>query len=203
MKIELVFATNNKHKLEEISKLLGDSFKLLSLSDIGCFDNIPEDQDTLEGNAFQKAKYVYDRFHKNCFADDTGLEVNALNGKPGVHSARYSEPDFPNLSGEKRSKANISKLLKELGDSNDRNAAFRTIICLIKNGNNYFFEGKVCGKIITLERGSHGFGYDPVFVPEGYENTYAEISLQEKNKISHRAKAITKLIDFLSKQLDK
>jgi XTP/dITP diphosphohydrolase len=197
MKNEFVFATNNKHKLNEISGLVGSKLKILSLSEIGCFDNIPEDQETLEGNALQKAQYIFQKFNKNCFADDTGLEVAALNGRPGVHSARYSEHDSPGVPFEKRSEANISKLLNEMTGIKDRNAVFRTIICLIKEGKEIFFEGKIKGIIIDKKQGINGFGYDPIFIPEGYNISYAEMSFEEKNKISHRAQAISKLIKYL------
>jgi XTP/dITP diphosphohydrolase len=196
---ELVFATNNKHKIEEISSLLGNSIKLLSLADIGCFDEIPEDQNTLEGNAMQKARYIYNKFHRDCFADDTGLEVEGLNGRPGVYSARYSENETPNVSNEKRSEANIKKLTREMKPVKNKKAAFRTIICLIIKGNEYLFEGKVNGRLISEMLGKKGFGYDPIFIPSGYNITYAEMSLEEKNQISHRAKAIRMLIEFLNK----
>ena len=195
---EIVFATNNKHKLEEIAKILGKKIKLLSLSDIGCFDEIPEDQDTLEGNAIQKARYIYEKYQKDCFADDTGLEVEGLNGRPGVFSARYSEPEAPGASNEKRSDANIRKLLREMKGIKNKNAAFRTVICLIIQGNEVLFEGNAIGKLINKRRGIGGFGYDPIFIPAGYDKTYAEMSLEMKNQISHRAKAIGKLIDFLN-----
>lgn len=199
MHYELVFATNNKNKLEEITNLLESNIKLLSLSDIGCFDKIPEDQDTLEGNALQKARYIYEKYHKNCFADDTGLEVEALIGRPGVHSARYSEDEAPEISKENKSEANVRKLIREMKDKKNRNASFRTIICLIIEGNNFFFEGKVNGRILSKKQGFSGFGYDPIFVPSGYNKTYAEMTLDEKNKISHRAKAIEKLINYLNR----
>jgi XTP/dITP diphosphohydrolase len=196
---ELVFATNNKHKLEEITKLLRNDIKLLSLSDIACFDEIPENQDTLEGNAIQKARFVYDKYHKDCFADDTGLEVEGLNGRPGVFSARYSGPEDPGVSNEKRSDANIRKLIREMKDIKNKKAAFRTIICLIIKGNEFLFEGKVNGSLISIKRGSNGFGYDPIFIPSGYSITYAEMTIEEKNQISHRARAIAQLINFLNK----
>ncbi len=199
MQCELVFATNNTNKLLEISNLIGSNIKLLSLSNIGCFDEIPEDQDTIEGNAFQKAWFIYEKYHKNCFADDTGLEVEALNGRPGVYSARYSEDEAPEISKEYRSEANIGKLIREMKDIKNRKAAFRTIICLVIDGEKIFFEGKVNGMIINKKKGFSGFGYDPVFIPDGYNKTYAEMSLEEKNKISHRAKAIEKLTEYLNK----
>jgi XTP/dITP diphosphohydrolase len=199
MESNLIFATNNKHKLIEIKNLIGNEYNLLSLSDIGCFDEIPEEEDTLEGNAKKKAWYIYEKFNKDCFADDTGLEVEGLNGKPGVHSARYSEAEFPNLSAEKRSEVNVRKLLREMKNIENRTASFRTVICLIKTGVEVLFEGKVEGEIINEERGIKGFGYDPVFVPKGYNITFAEMNLEEKNLISHRAKAIAKLVDYLNK----
>lgn len=187
---ELVFATNNRHKLLELQSLIGKGHKLLSLSEIGCFDEIDETADTLEENALLKAKFVFENFHKNCFADDTGLEVEALDGRPGVFSARYSGPghDF---------EANIDKILFELSGTENRKACFRTVIALIINGNEYFFEGIVAGKIIMERRGKSGFGYDPVFVPDGFNQTFAEMPLSEKNLISHRAMAVMKLAGFL------
>ncbi len=193
----LVFATNNMHKLEEISAIISHKIQLVSLNDLKCFDEIPEDQDTLEGNALQKAKYIFDNYKVNCFADDTGLEVEVLNGQPGVYSARYSESDLPNVPKDERSEANIRKLLLELKGKQNRNAAFRTIICLIENGDIKYFEGKVEGKIIEEKRGLLGFGYDPVFIPNGYINTFAEMNLELKNSISHRAIAINKLTGYL------
>jgi XTP/dITP diphosphohydrolase len=198
MKKQFVFATNNKHKLEEISSILGDQIKLLSLSDIGCFDEIPEDHDTLESNAEQKAFYIYNKYHLDCFADDTGLEVEALNGRPGVYSARYSEDEAPEINKESRSEANIKKLLREMNGKLDRTAQFRTVICLIEGGKNYFFEGKIKGQVIDKKKGISGFGYDPVFIPDNYLLTFAELNLEEKNKVSHRAKAIAKLVEHFN-----
>ncbi len=190
---ELVFATNNPHKLSEVQHLLGDTFKLLSLQDINLIEEIPEDHDTLEKNASQKAWYIYNKTHRNCFADDTGLEVDALNGRPGVYSARYA--------GEgKNSKDNIIKLLNDLEGVENRKARFITVVALIIDGIQYLFEGIVNGKIIDNERGVDGFGYDPVFMPDGYSLTFAEMALDQKNMISHRARAIGLLIDFLRKQ---
>ena len=197
MKKQFVFATNNKHKLEEISSILGDQIKLLSLSDIGCFDEIPEDHDTLEGNAEQKAFHIFNKYHLDCFADDTGLEVEALHGKPGVHSARYSEDEAPKINKEFRHEANIKKLLREMQGKLNRSAQFRTIICLVENGRSNFFEGKIKGQIIDKKKGTSGFGYDPVFIPDNYFLTFAELNMDEKNKISHRAKAIEKLVEYL------
>jgi len=188
--IELVFATNNKHKLNELSKLVGDEFHLLSLKDINCFDDIPETADTLEGNAAIKAQYVWEKFGLNCFADDTGFEVDALNGKPGVYSARYAGED-------QDSEANLSKVLEELTGNSNRKARFRTVICLIIEGKEYYFEGIVNGNLLIERQGKEGFGYDPIFVPVGYEKTFAEMDMEVKNKISHRGIATEKLIAFL------
>ena len=188
--IELVFATNNRHKLNELSKLSGDKFHLLSLKDINCFDEIPETADTLEGNAALKAKYIWEKFGINCFADDTGLEVDALNGQPGVYSARYAGED-------QNSEANLSKVLQELTGKTNRKARFRTIICLIIEGKEHFFEGIVNGNLLSERQGKEGFGYDPIFVPIGYDKTFAEMDMEVKNKISHRGIATYKLINFL------
>ncbi|KAB2872144.1 MAG: non-canonical purine NTP diphosphatase [Bacteroidales bacterium] len=188
--IELVFATNNQHKLREVQELLGNHFKVLSLSEIGINVDIPEDFDTLQENALQKAQYIYNRTGHSCFADDTGLEVDALNGEPGVFSARYA--------GEsKSSKDNIKKLLANLEGVKNRKARFRTVIALIFDKQEYLFEGEVWGTIIETEQGSDGFGYDPVFLPDGYDNTFAQMPLELKNRISHRGIAVSKLITFL------
>ncbi|HSA04529.1 MAG TPA: non-canonical purine NTP diphosphatase [Tenuifilaceae bacterium] len=188
--VELVFATNNQHKLKEVQALLGNHFRLLSLSDIGFDEEIPEDFDTLQDNSLQKARYIYSKFGYSCFADDTGLEVDALNGEPGVYSARYA--------GEaKNPHDNIVKLLKNLSGVKNRRAKFRTVIALILNGKEYLFEGKVDGEIIDKGRGGDGFGYDPIFLPEGYNQTFAEMPLELKNQISHRGRAVVKLVDFL------
>jgi len=188
--IELVIATHNNHKLGEIKPLIPAPFHLLSLDDVKIFDEIPETADSLEGNAYQKAHFVFSRIHKNCFADDTGLEVDALDGRPGVYSARYA--------GEGCSYAeNNIKLLNELNGIENRKACFRTIICLILDGKPYYFEGKVNGTIITELRGNQGFGYDPVFIPDGHSLTYAEMGFEEKNSLSHRAIAVNKLREFL------
>ena len=188
--VELVFATNNQHKLKEVQALLGNHFRLLSLTDIGFDEEIPEDFDTLQDNALQKARYINSRLGYNCFADDTGLEVDALNGEPGVYSARYA--------GEaKNPHDNIVKLLQNLSGVKNRRAQFRTVIALILDGNEYLFEGKVDGEIIDKGRGSDGFGYDPIFLPEGYSQTFAEMPLELKNQISHRGRAVVKLVDFL------
>ena len=188
--VELVFATNNQHKLKEVQALLGNHFRLLSLIDIGFDEEIPEDFDTLQDNALQKARYINSRFGYNCFADDTGLEVDALNGEPGVYSARYA--------GEaKNPHDNIVKLLNNLIGVKNRHAQFRTVIALILNGSEYLFEGKLEGEIIEEGRGGDGFGYDPIFLPEGYNQTFAEMPLDVKNQISHRGRAVVKLVDFL------
>ncbi len=189
---ELVFATNNQHKLTEVQHLLGEKFILFSLNEIGILEEIPEDFDTLEQNALQKAWYIYNKTNRNCFADDTGLEVEALNGQPGVYSARYA--------GEgKNPKDNIKKLLQELTGISNRKARFRTVIALILDGKEYLFEGIVNGQIIEEEKGADGFGYDPVFLPDGYSNTFAEMALDLKNQISHRARAVIALVDYLQK----
>jgi XTP/dITP diphosphohydrolase len=196
--IEIVFATNNLHKLKEIGALLGKEFRLLGLKDLDISEEIPEDFETLEENASQKAWYVYNRTGKNCFADDTGLEVKALQGAPGVYSARYSrmgQPAFPEMEA---AQGNIRKLLMKMEGRTDREAQFRTVIALILNGREYQFEGIVKGEIILQSAGDRGFGYDPVFRPEGYELTFAEMDLKEKNLISHRAKAVQQLIEFLT-----
>lgn len=192
MKKKLVVATNNAHKLEEIAAILGDEMELLSLKDIKCFADIPETADTLEGNARQKAMYIYENYGMDCFADDTGLEVDALNGAPGVYSARYAGDGHD-------SEANMQKLLHELEGKKNRKAQFRTAICLIQEGKEYLFEGIVKGEIIGEKRGGAGFGYDPIFVPEGYEQTFAELGNDIKNTISHRARAVEKLCSFLKK----
>jgi XTP/dITP diphosphohydrolase len=193
MKEQLVFATNNKHKLEEVGDILGDAIELLSLNDIECHDDIPETADTLEGNALIKAHYIYDKYHKNCFADDTGLEVEALGGEPGVYSARYAGGDGHD------SEANMTKLLNKLEGEENRKARFRTVVALIIDGEEHLFEGIVNGSIIKERRGGKGFGYDPIFVPDGYEETFAELGEEVKNTISHRARAVKKLTQFLNK----
>ena len=190
--MKLVFATNNLHKLQEVEKMLGDKFELLSLKDIGCDEDIPETSPTLEGNALQKAKYIYDKYKINCFADDTGLEVEALNMEPGVYSARYAGP-------QRKAEDNMQKLLIEMDKINNRKARFRTVISLIIDGNETQFEGIVNGNILRERKGDEGFGYDPIFQPEGYSVSFAEMDIDEKNKISHRGRAISKLSDFLKK----
>lgn len=189
----LIFASNNKHKVKEIKSILGNSFTLLSLSDLAIQEDIPEDEPLLEGNALAKARFIHKATGMNVFADDTGLETEALNGLPGVHSARFA--------GEsKDSSANIEKLLLLLGKTENRKARFRTVIALIFENKEYLFEGIVNGNIISVKRGNEGFGYDPVFIPEGKNLTFAEMSLDEKNSISHRARAFEKLRGFLDQQ---
>lgn len=190
MKKMFVFATNNSHKLEEVKDILGNKIELLSMKEIGCFDDIPETENTLEGNALLKARYIYKHFHVDCFADDTGLEVEALNGAPGVYSARYAGEGH-------NSEANMKKLLLELEGIENRKARFRTVFALIINGKEHLFEGIIKGEIVKNRKGTSGFGYDPIFVPEGYSHTFAEMGNDEKNKISHRAIAAQKLCKFL------
>lgn len=189
---KLVFATNNPHKLEEIRAILGSKLEILSLADIGCDADIPETAETLEGNALIKAHYVYDNYKLDCFADDTGLEVDALHGLPGVHTARYAYPDRHDPE------ANMIKLLEALRENNDRNARFRTVIALIENGKEHLFEGVVEGVIAREKSGTQGFGYDPVFIPEGNSKTFAELGEDIKNTISHRARAVQKLAEYLA-----
>ncbi len=188
--MNLVFVTNNRHKLEEIQAILGGHFKLLSLTDIGCYEEIPEEEPTLEGNAHQKAFYVFDRYGYPCFADDTGLEIEALNRKPGVYSARYA-------GKEKDANANMDKVLSKLSKINNRKARFRTVISLVINGMETQFEGIVEGEILKEKKGNSGFGYDPIFRPLGFNQTFAEMSLTDKNKISHRGRAVEKLVSYL------
>ena len=197
--MKIVFATNNKHKLEEIRSILGSRVEVLSLADINCHDDIPETGTTLEANAMQKAEYIASKYGMSVFADDTGLEVDALNGAPGVYSARYAGGDGHD------SEANMIKLLAELGENNNRNARFRTVIALIITDDNgktttvKQFEGIVNGTIIRERRGGEGFGYDPIFQPEGYNETFAELGNDIKNTISHRARAVAKLAEYLNK----
>lgn len=192
MKRKLVFVTNNAHKLEEISSILGGKMELLSLKDIQCTADIPETADTLEGNAIQKAEYIHCHYGLDCFADDTGLEVEALDGAPGVYSARYAGEGHD-------SEANMQKLLHNLEGKENRKAQFRTAICLIMDNEQHLFEGICRGEIIKEKRGGAGFGYDPIFVPEGYTETFAELGNDIKNTISHRAKAVQMLCEFLNK----
>ncbi|HKJ79284.1 MAG TPA: non-canonical purine NTP diphosphatase [Prolixibacteraceae bacterium] len=191
--MKLVFATNNAHKLQELQAMLGETVQLLSLKDIGCFEEIPEEQPTLEGNARQKAMHVFKNYGYPCFADDTGLEIYALNNEPGVYSARYA-------GEEKSAEANTRKVLAKLAKIKNRKARFRTVISLIIDGGEKQFEGIVEGEITKEKRGEGGFGYDPVFLPEGFEQTFGEMPLSEKNKISHRGRAVQKLVQHL-KQL--
>ena len=187
---ELIFVTNNPHKLKEIRAIIGDRFQLLSLYDIGCTEEIEEHADTIEGNASLKSWYVYNKYGKDCFADDTGLEIYALGGKPGVKSARYAGEDC-------NPENNIRKVLEELARVTNRNARFRTVISLIRNGRELQFEGTVEGAILHEKQGKDGFGYDPVFLPDGYDQSFAEMSPEQKNQISHRGRAIQKLIEYL------
>ena len=195
---KIVFATNNQHKLDEIRSILGDLFEIVSLRDIGCHEDIPETGTTLEANARQKAEYIFEKYGLSCFADDTGLEVDALGGAPGVYSARYA-------GGEGHdSEANMQKLLCELGENNNRKARFRTVIALILSGARseepcevLFFEGIVNGNIAREKHGTEGFGYDPIFVPDGYDKSFAELGMDVKNNISHRERAVKKLAEYL------
>jgi len=211
--MKIVFATNNLHKLQEVRQILGDSFEVLSLKDIGCDVDIPETGQTLEENALQKARYVYDNYHIDCFADDTGLEVEALNGAPGVYSARYAamEPTGSTDSPKSHdSEANMARLLRELSDKDNRKARFRTVIALIQKKDvcpcgctsikqEHLFDGIVNGEITTERSGVEGFGYDPIFRPEGFEHTFAEMNAEQKNSISHRGRATAKLAEYLLK----
>lgn len=190
MKKKLVFATNNAHKLTEVRAMVGEDFEILSLNDIGCHADIPETADTLQGNAVMKARFVRDNYGLDCFADDSGLEVEALGGAPGVHSARYATDGHNH-------RANIAKLLREMDGQGDRRARFRTVIALMTDAGTLCFEGEVRGEIMTEEHGTNGFGYDPVFRPEGHEETFAEMTDDEKNAISHRARAVAKLVAHL------
>ena len=195
--MELIFATNNQHKLEEIRLVLGDLFVLKGLTDLGSTEEIPEDHETLEENASQKAWYIYDKFGRTCFADDTGLEVDGLKGAPGVYSARYSRIGHPTFPDMEPAEGNIRKLLLELGGFSNRDAQFRTVLALVLNGVEYQFEGVVKGVITEKPSGGKGFGYDPVFVPNGYDETFAEMDLSLKNSISHRGRAVQRLVEFL------
>ncbi|MEI7424284.1 MAG: non-canonical purine NTP diphosphatase [Prolixibacteraceae bacterium] len=187
---QLVFATNNEHKLRELGEILTGEFELLSLNDITCYDEIPETGNTLNDNASQKSFYIWDRYRMDCFSDDTGLEIAALNNEPGVHSARYA--------GEGRnSNDNVDKVLSKMVDVTDRKACFRCVISLIINGVEYQFEGRVDGEILTERRGTSGFGYDPIFCPEGYQQSFAEMDPSLKNSMSHRGRAVKKLVRFL------
>lgn len=189
---KIVFATNNAHKLGEVSAILNSTINLVSLKEIGCFDDIPETQDTIEGNAIQKARYVWDKYGMDCIADDTGLEVEALNGAPGVYSARYA-------GEECIAENNIEKLLKELEGVENRKARFKTVAALILDGQVHLFEGIINGHILKEKRGTDGFGYDPVFVPEQCSESFAEMAADRKNSISHRALAFQAFAEFLNR----
>jgi XTP/dITP diphosphohydrolase len=188
--MKIVFATNNPHKIKEISAMLDHSFEIISLKDIGCTEDIPETQPTLEGNALQKARHVKENYGPDCFSEDTGLEIEALGGEPGVITARYAGP-------ERDPDANMDLVLQKLADNTNRKAQFRTVIALILNGEEHLFEGIVTGRIAQEKRGAGGFGYDPIFIPDGYDQTFAELSAEIKNDISHRARATRRLVDFL------
>lgn len=191
MALSILFATANPNKVREVLELLDDGINIVSLKEIGCYEDIPETQPTIEGNALQKARYVIDNYKVDCFAEDTGLEIEALNGEPGVYSARYA--------GEKRdSEANMALVLKKLEGKTNRKAHFKTVVALSINGEEFTFEGIAKGHIATSKSGMKGFGYDPIFIPEGYDISFAEMSQEEKNKISHRGKAIDKLKSFLN-----
>ena len=191
--MKLVFATNTRHKLQEVKAIVGDRVEILSLSDIGCCDDIPETADTLQGNALIKARYISEKYGVNCFADDTGLEVDALDGAPGVYSARYA-------GEECNSEANMQKLLQNLTGKSERSAQFRTVIALIINGDEKLFNGVVKGRISTEKLGDSGFGYDPIFIPEGFSESFAQMSAEQKNSISHRFRATEKLSNYLKVQ---
>ena len=193
--MKLVFATNNKHKLQEVRDIVGDRVEVLSLADIGCYDDIPETADTLQGNALIKARHIYEKYGFDCFADDTGLEVEALDGAPGVYSARYAGEECD-------SEANMRKLLENLTGKTNRNAQFRTVIALIINGEEMLFNGIVKGAIATEKKGDSGFGYDPIFVPEGHSASFAQMSSEMKNSISHRFRATQQLSDYLKENYD-
>ncbi|MBO5787068.1 MAG: non-canonical purine NTP diphosphatase [Bacteroidaceae bacterium] len=188
--MKLVFATNNRHKLDEVRAIVGDKIEILSLNDIGCHDDIPETADTLQGNALIKARYIYEKYGTDCFADDTGLEVEALGGEPGVYSARYAGEECD-------SEANMKKLLHNLTGKKNRNAQFRTVIALIMGGEEKLFNGIVKGSITEEKRGDSGFGYDPIFIPEGFSESFAQMGSDQKNSISHRYRATRQLSDYL------
>ena len=192
--MKIIFATGNKNKLKEIRAAIPPGSELLGLKDVGIFEELPEDHETLEENALQKAQYVYEKSGLTCFADDTGLEIDALNGAPGVYSARYA-------GEEKRAAANMAKVLDELADEDDRSARFRTVIALVGPKGENTFEGIVNGRILREKKGAEGFGYDPIFQPEGEERSFAEMGLVEKNTMSHRARAFKKLLEYLSSEL--
>jgi len=187
---KLVFATNNAHKLAEVKAILEPHFTIISLNELNCNEDIPETADSLEGNALLKATYIHNKFGLDCFADDTGLEIDELGGEPGVYSARYAGEENNSIN-------NMNKVLMLLGNNTNRNACFRTVIALIRGEKKVFFEGKINGNIALLPQGESGFGYDPIFIPEGYNVSFAQLSAEEKNKISHRALAVNKLIKYL------
>ncbi len=193
---EIVFATNNEHKLQELREMVGHLFKIMSLAEIGCHDDIAETAPNIEGNAELKARYIKEHYGYDCFSDDTGLEIDALDGEPGVYSARYAGP-------AKDSVENMKKVLREMEGISDRKACFRTVIALIQGKEEHLFEGRVDGKILTAQQGEAGFGYDPIFQPEGFDLSFAEMPMDEKNKISHRGRAIQQLIAFLKEQHNK
>ncbi len=195
---EIVFATNNRHKLEEIKSILAADFNISGLEEKGIYEEIPEDHLTLEENAFQKAEFIFHGFGFNCFADDTGLEIDALGGEPGVFSARYSRIGTPVFKDMNVTEGNIRKVLELLEKQDNRKARFRTVIALILDGKSYYFEGIIEGNITEKPCGGKGFGYDPIFLPKGYDQSFAEMNLEEKNRISHRAIAVSKLADFLN-----
>ena len=190
--MKIVFATNNLNKLAEIRQLMPEEIEILSLKDINCLEELPETSDTLEDNAAQKSFYVFDNYGHNCFADDTGLEIDALDGRPGVYSARYAGPEC-------KAEDNIQKILEEMKEEINRDANFRTVISLVMDGNEFQFEGEVEGQIIPEKWGEKGFGYDPIFLADGYEKSFAQMSMEEKSAISHRGIAVKKLIHFLEK----
>ena len=193
--MELVFATHNRHKLQEAVAIAGASFVVKGLDELGCFEEIPETAESLMGNALQKAEYIHKKYNVNCFSDDTGLEIEALGGRPGVYSARYA--------GENCSfQDNVRKVMSELQGIENRNACFKTVVALILDNQTYYFEGRVDGEIITEERGVAGFGYDPIFRPLGFNQTFAEMGEADKNAISHRGRAMQKLMDFLKKKVN-
>ena len=187
---KLVFATNNAHKLAEVKAILEPRFTIISLKDLNCIEEIPETENSLEGNALLKATYIHNKFGLDCFADDTGLEIDELGGEPGVYSARYAGEENNSIN-------NMNKVLKNLENKTNRKACFRTVIALIRGEKKVFFEGKINGNIALLPQGESGFGYDPIFIPEGYNVSFAQLSAEEKNKISHRALAVNKLIKYL------
>lgn len=192
--MKIVFATQNPNKVREVNALLGNAIQIVGLQEIGCTEDIPETQPTISGNALQKARYVYQHYGVDCFSEDTGLEVTALNGAPGVYTARYA-------GAERSAEANMAKLLDELKDKADRSAQFVTVVALILDGKEYTFEGIAKGQIALTKQGTAGFGYDPIFIPEGEERSFAELSAEEKNRVSHRGKAIEKLKAFLVKKM--